>query len=227
MSTTTTTPPSAQTVPPKAFLAGASLAGAQGFAVAFAAMGLLTRVLTINVVDPNMNIALGTILYGAAGALGAAYLASAMQWKNYIVLFALAGILGCGGGFLVTTLLLVSRVQPEISNRTMVEAVYIAQHAIIGAIFGLFLGIALWSPRRLLFLVLAGALGFGIGYLMQASLNDLLAEPLSDLVARFTDSDAVNLIIASLLWGLGSGLCGLLGGGGIGYALDITMDESA
>ena len=66
-------------------------------------------------------------------------------------------------------------------------------------------------------LVLAGALGFGVGYLMQASLNDLFAEPLSELVARFTESDAFNLIIASLLWGLGSGLCGLLGGGAIGY----------
>jgi len=204
----------------KAFLAGASLAGAQGFAIAFAAMGLLSRVLTLNVTDTNMTLALGTILYGAAGALGAAYLASTMEWKPYILLFALAGILGCGGGYLATSLLLISRVEPEISNRTLVEATYIAQHVIIGALLGLFIGIALWDPKKLLLLIVAGAIGFGIGYLMQASLNDLLAEPLSDLVARFTNSDAVNLIIASLLWGLGSGLCGLLGGGAIGYALE-------
>lgn len=205
----------------RAFLAGASLAGAQGFAIAFAAMGLLSRVLTLNVADANLNLAMGTILYGAAGALGAAYLASTMQWKAYTVLFALAGILGCGGGYLVTTLLLTSRVEPEISNRTMVEATYIFQHAIIGALLGLFLGVAVWNPKKLLLLVVAGALGFGIGYLMQASLNDLLAEPLSDLVARFTESEAVNIIAASLLWGIGSGLCGLLGGGAIGYALEL------
>ena len=205
----------------KAFLAGASLAGAQGFAIAFAAMGLLTRLVTINVTDMNLSLALGTILYGAAGALGAAYLASTMQWKGFTLLFALGGILGCGGGHLLTTLLLTSRVQPEISNRTMIEAVYIAQHAIIGALFGLFIGIAIWNPKQLLWLIAAGAVGFGLGYLMQASLNDLLAEPLSDLVARFTESDALNLIAASLLWGLGSALCGVLGGGAVGYALEI------
>src|SRR6478672_8694770 len=97
MDSTTTT-----NTAPKAFLAGASLAGAQGFAIAFAAMGLLTRILTINVTDPNFTLALGTILYGAAGALGAAYLASTMQWKSFTLLFALGGILGCGGGYLVT-----------------------------------------------------------------------------------------------------------------------------
>jgi hypothetical protein len=204
----------------RAFLAGASLAGAQGFAIAFAAMGLLMRVVTLNVTDASMNLALGTMLYGAAGALGAAYLASTMQWRTLTVLFALGGILGCGGGYLITGLLLTSRVQPEISNRTMVEAVYISQHAIIGALLGLFLGIALWDPKKLALLVLAGALGFGIGYLMQASLNDLLAEPLSDLVGRFTQSDAINLIAASLLWGLGSAVGGLLGGGVLGYALE-------
>lgn len=218
MSSTTTT--TAATMNTKAFLAGASLAGAQGFAIAFAAMGLLSRVLTINVTDANLNVALGTILYGAAGALGAAYLASSMQWKNFVVLFALAGILGCGGGFLLTTLLVMSRVQPEITIRTTVEAAFIVQHAIIGALLGLFIGIALWDPKKLLLLVVAGAIGFGIGYLMQASVNDLLADPLSEFVARFTDSDPINLIMASLLWGLGSGLCGLMGGAAIGYALD-------
>jgi hypothetical protein len=205
----------------RAFLAGASLAGAQGFAIAFAAMGLLMRILTLNVTDQNMVVAIGTILYGAAGALGAAYLASAMQWKAFVLLFALAGILGCGGGFLISTLLLNSRVEPESSSRTMMEAVFIAQHAVIGALLGLFLGIALWDTKKLLLLVAAGALGFGIGYLMQASINDLLAEPLADFVARFTQSDALNLIIASLLWGLGSAICGLLGGGAIGYVLDL------
>jgi hypothetical protein len=205
----------------KAFLAGASLAGAQGFAIAFAAMGLLTRILTINVTDPNITLALGTILYGAAGALGAAYLASSMQWKAFTLLFALGGILGCGGGYLVTTLLLTSHVQPEIANRTIVEAAAIAQHAIIGALLGLFLGIAIWNPKKLVLLILAGAIGFGIGYLMQASLNDLLADPLAELVGRVTQSDAINLIIASLLWGVGSTLCGLLGGGILGYALDL------
>lgn len=205
---------------PKVFLAGASLVGAQGFAIAFAAMGLLSRILTINVVDPNLNLALGTILYGAAGALGAAYLASTMQWKAFTLLFALGGILGCGGGYLATSMLLTSRVHPEISNRTLVEAVYIGQHVVIGALLGLFLGIAIWDPKKMAFLIVAGAVGFGVGYLMQASLNDLLAEPLSDLVARFTNSDAVNLIAASLLWGLGSALFGLLGGGVVGYALE-------
>lgn len=204
----------------RAFLAGASLAGAQGFAIAFAAMGLMTRMLTINVTDPNLLLALGTILYGAAGALGAAYLASTMQWKAFTLLFALSGVLGCGGGYLATNLLLTSRVEPELSSRTTIEAYAILQHAIIGGLLGLFLGIAIWDFKKLALLVVAGAVGFGIGYLMQASLNDLLAEPLSDLVARFTDSDALNLIIASLLWGLGSGLCGLLGGGAIGYALE-------
>lgn len=205
----------------KAFLAGASLAGAQGFAVAFAALGLLLRIVTINVTDPNLSLSLGTTLYGAAGALGAAYLASTMQWRAFTLLFAMAGILGCGGGYLVTTLLLTSRVQPEITNRTIVEATYIAQHAIVGGALGLFLGIIIWEPKKLLLLVLAGALGFGIGYLMQVSLNDLLAEPLSDLIGRFTTSDALNLIAASLLWGLGSMLCGLLGGGATGYALEL------
>jgi hypothetical protein len=206
---------------PRAFLAGASLAGAQGFAIAFAAMGLLSRVLTINIADANLNMALGTLLYGAAGALGAAYLASTMQWKNFTLLFALGGILGCGGGYLASTLLLTSRVHPEISNRTLVEAVYIAQHAIIGALTGLFLGIAVWNPKKLVLLVVAGAVGLGVGYLMQASLNDLLAEPLGELVSRLTQSDALNLIAASLLWGVGSGFCGLLGGSALGYALEM------
>lgn len=216
-STTTTTNTNTNM---RVFLAGASLAGAQGFAIAFAAMGLLSRVLTLNVSDPNLSLALGTVLYGAAGALGAAYLASTMQWRAFILLFALGGILGSGGGYLLTTLLLTSRVEPESSSRTMMEAVFIAQHVVIGALLGLFLGIPIWNPKKLVLLMLAGAIGFGIGYLMQASLNDLLADPLGELVARFTESDAVNVIAASLLWGLGSALCGVLGGGAIGYALE-------
>lgn len=202
------------------FLAGASLAGAQGFAISFAAMGLLSRVLTVNVTDTNLLLAVGTLLYAAAGALGAAYLASTMEWRAFTVLFALAGILGCGGGYLITSLTITSRVEPEFSTRTLVEAVYIGQHAMIGAAFGLFTGIALWDPKKMILLMIAGALGFGLGYLMQASLNDLLAEPLSDLVARFTDSEALNLIAASLLWGISSAFCGVIGGGITGYALE-------
>lgn len=206
---------------PRAFLAGSSLAGAQGFGIAFAAMGMVLRVLTLNVTDPNLNLALGTILYGAAGALGAAYLASATRWRAYTMLFALGGILGCGGGYIVTTLALTSRIHPEITLRVIIEGVSILQHVIIGALLGLFLGIAIWKPRTLAFLIIGGALGFGIGFLMQVSLNDLLSAPLADFIARITESDAVNLIAASLLWGLGSALCGMLGGGAIGYALDL------
>jgi hypothetical protein len=205
----------------RAFLAGASLAGAQGFAIAFAAMGMVLRVLTLNITDPNLTLALGTLLYGAAGALGAAYLASATRWRAYTVIFALGGILGCGGGYLLTSLLLTSRVNPETTIRAAVEGVTILQHAIIGALLGLFLGIAIWKPRTALGLIVGGAIGFGVGFLMQTSLNDLLASPLGDLVGRFTESDAVNLIAASLLWGFCSALCGLLGGGAIGYALDM------
>src|SRR5258708_1904403 len=215
-STTTPAPP-AQT---RTFLAGASLAGAQGFAIAFAAMGLLTRIVTINITDPNLTLALGTILYGAAGALGAAYLASHMHWRHLTLLFTLGGILGCGGGYLLTSILLTSHAQPQISNRTVVEAFYIAQHAIIGGILGLVLGVAFWNPKKIAFLIIAGAIGFGIGYLMQASLNDLLSGPLSELVGKFTQSASINLIAASLLWGLGSLLCGLLGVGVLGYALE-------
>ena len=206
---------------PHAFLAGTSLAGAQGFAIAFAAMGMILRVLTINVAEPNLILAIGTFLYGAAGALGAAYLASTTRWRAYTLLFALAGILGCGGGYLVTALLLTARVNPETSIRAAVEGIAILQHAIIGALLGLFLGIAVWKPRTTLVLILAGALGFGLGFLLQTSLNDLLAIPLGDFVDRFTTSDAINLIAASLLWGFCSALCGLLGGGAVGYALEI------
>ncbi len=205
----------------RTFLAGASLVGAQGFAIAFAAMGLIARVLTYNVTDPNLNLALGTILYGTAGALGAAYLAANMEWRQLVLLFTLGGILGCGGGYLLTFFFLTSRLQPDTEIRTAVEAIYIVQHAIIGAALGLFLGIAVGSPRRLLLLITAGAIGFGVGFLMQTSLNDLLAEPLGEFVAGFSDSEAVNLIAASFLWGLGSALCGLLGGGAIGYALEL------
>lgn len=205
----------------RAFLSGASLASAQGFAIAFAAMGMVLRVVTLNVEDANLSLAIGTLLYGAAGALGAAYLASTMNWRSVALLFTLGGILGAGGGFMLTTLGLTARIHPDLAFRTTVEAVYITQHAIIGGLIGLFLGIAAWSPRRLLLLVVLGAAGFGLGYLMQTSLNDLLAEPLADLVGSVTDSEAVNIIAASLLWGVGSALCGLLGGGAIGYAFEL------
>lgn len=204
----------------RAFLSGPSLAGAQGFAVAFAALGLIGRVILYNAPDPNMNLAFTILLYGAAGALGSAYLASAMEWKGLTLLFALGGILGCGGGYLVTWFLFIRNVQPEITYHTTIEATYILQHVFIGAALGAFLGLAAWSPRRFLLLVLAGAVGFGIGYLMQTSLNDLLAEPLSDFVGNYTDSESINLVAASLLWGLGSGLCGLMGGGVLGYAFE-------
>ena len=207
--------------PPRAFLAGASLAGAQGFAIAFAAMGMLMRVLSTNISDPNMVLAVGIFLYGAAGALGAAYLASASRWRAYTMLFALSGILGCGGGYLLTSLFLTARVNPETTIRAAVEGVAILQHVIIGALLGLFLGISIWKPRVALALVLAGAVGFGLGFLMQTSLNDLLATPLADFVGRFTESATINLIAASLLWGVCSALCGLMGGGAIGYALEI------
>ena len=204
-----------------AFLAGASLAGAQGFAIAFAAMGMLLRVLTINITEPDLNLAIATFLYGAAGALGAAYLASASRWRAYTLLFGLAGIIGCGGGYLLTSLFLTSRINPETTIRITVEAAAIIQHAIIGALLGLFLGIAIWKPRMMLWLIPAGAIGFGLGFLLQTSLNDLLAAPLGDFVLRFTASEAVNLIAASLLWGVCSALCGFLGGGAIGYALEM------
>lgn len=214
-----TTTPSETT--PRAFLAGTSLAGAEGFAIAFAAMGMLMRVLSINLTDPNLVLAVGTFLYGAAGALGAAYLASATRWRAYTVLFALSGILGLGGGYLLTSLFLTARVNPETTLRAAVEGVAILQHAAIGALLGVFLGIAIWKPRTALVLVIAGAVGFGLGFLMQTSLNDLLAAPLGELVGRFSEGETINLIAASLLWGICSALCGLMGGGAIGYALEM------
>jgi hypothetical protein len=214
-----TTTPSETT--PRAFLAGASLAGAQGFAIAFAAMGMLMRVLSVNVTDPNLILAVGTLFYGAAGALGAAYLASATRWRAYTVLFALSGILGCGGGYMLTSLFLTARVNPETTIRAAVEGIAILQHAVIGALLGVFLGIAIWKPRTALALVIAGAVGFGLGFLMQTSLNDLLAAPLAEFVGRFSESETINLIAASLLWGVCSALCGLMGGGAIGYALEM------
>ncbi|MDL1897571.1 hypothetical protein FBQ82_15005 [Anaerolineae bacterium CFX7] len=217
---TTTMSQDVPSAPPRAFLAGASLAGAEGFAVAFAAMGMLMRVLSVNVTDPNLILAVGAFLYGTAGALGAAYLASATRWRAYTVLFALSGILGCGGGYLLTSLFLTARVNPESAVRAAVEGIAIIQHAIIGGLLGLFLGIVVGKPRATVWLILAGALGFGLGFLMQTSLNDLLAVPLSDAVERFTESGAIDLIVASLLWGMCGALGGLMGGGAIGYALE-------
>lgn len=205
---------------PRTFLAGASLAGAQGFAIAFAAMGMVGRVLMLNVTDSNLSLAIGALLYGAAGALGAAYLAAATRWRAYTLLFALSGILGLGGGYLVTSLFLTARFNPETTMRATLEGVQILQHAMMGALLGMFLGISLWKPRLAFALVIAGGIGFGLGFLMQTSLNDLLANPLSDFVARFTESNAVSVIAASLLWGVCSALCGLMGGGAIGYALE-------
>lgn len=205
----------------RAFLAGASLAGAEGFGIAFAAMGMLMRVLSINIGDPNMVLAIGTLLYAAAGALGAGYLASATRWRAYTLLFALSGILGCGGGYLLTSFFLTARVNPETTIRAAVEGVSILQHAVIGALLGVFLGIAVWKPRTAVALVIGGALGFGLGFLMQASLNDLLSTPLSEFIGRFTESATIDLIAASLLWGVCGALSGVMGGGAIGYALEM------
>ncbi len=212
------TTPADQT--PRAFLAGASLAGAQGFAVAFAAMGMLMRVLSLYLTDPNLMLAVGIFLYGAAGALGAAWLAATTRWRAYTLLFILSGILGCGGGYLLTSIFLTARVNPQTTIRAALEGVTIIQYAILGALLGFFLGVAIWKPRTMLVLIFAGAVGFGLGFLMQTSLNDLLAMPLSEVVGRFTASQTADIIAASLLWGTASALCGLMGGGIIGYALE-------
>jgi len=212
------TTPAAET--PRAFLAGASLAGAQGFAVAFAAMGMLMRALSIHLTDPNLMLAVGIFLYGAAGALGAAWLAATTRWRAYTLLFALSGILGCGGGYLLTSIFLTARVNPQTTIRAALEGVTIIQYAILGALLGFFLGVAIWKPRTMLVLIFAGAVGFGLGFLMQTSLNDLLAMPLSEVVGRLTPSPTADIIAASLLWGAASALCGLMGGGIIGYALE-------
>lgn len=204
----------------RGFLRGASLTGAQGFALAFGVLGVVSHLITLNITEFNANLALTTLLFAGAGALGAASLATEANWRSYGVLFALAGFIGCGGGYMLTTLSFVSRAQLEKMNATLWQGIHIVQFAIIGALTGLFIGIALWKWRASARLVIAGGLGFGIGYLVQVSLNDLVAEWLSDWVTRFAANDLVHMLLAGLLWGLGSAVCGLLGGAALGLALE-------
>lgn len=201
-------------------LAGAALAGAQGFAVGFAVVGMLTRVLTLNVSEFNVGLALMTLMYAGAGALGGWYLASESRWKGHELLFALAGVLGCGGGYLVTTMFVAPLFPTANANETMLAAVAILQFAIIGGLTGLFVGLASGSWFKVVLLIVVGALALGIGFLVQSSLTELLAEPLSDLVSRFNDADSVHMIAASLLWGISSAVGGFIGGVGLGYGLE-------
>lgn len=201
-------------------LSGAALSSAEGFAVGFAVVGMLTRVLTLNVSEFNAGLALETLMFAGAGALGAWYLAAESRWRSQAVLFALAGLVGCGAGYLLTTYFISPRFQTPDANATILTAGAMVQFALLGGLTGLILGIAARDWRKTLFLVVAGALGFAIGFLVQSSLTDLLAEPLSDFVGRFSDADSVHLIAASLLWGLASGVCGFLGGLALGWGLE-------
>ena len=181
---------------------------------------MLARVLTLNVSEFNFGLALSTLLFASAGALGAWLLANGSNYRSHSIQFALAGFIGIGGGFLASTLALSLWINLSDLSETALTGVYIAQYALMGGLTGLFIGIALREGRRIFLLFIAGAIGFGIGFLVQQSLIDMLALPLSNFVAAIRDDPCVHSIAASLLWGLASALTGLIGGMSLGWALE-------
>lgn len=204
----------------RSFLTGASLSGAQGFALSFALVGMLARVLTLNVSEFNLGVAISALLFALAGALGAGILANGSAYGANSIPFALAGFIGVGGGFLLSTLALSQWITLADLGETAVTGIYIVQYALMGGLTGLLIGMVLGNGRRIILLILAGAVGFGVGFLVQQSLIDMFALPLSNFVAGIRDDPRIHSIAASLLWGVASAVTGLLGGMCLGWALE-------
>jgi len=190
--------------------------GAVGFGIGFAAvqiLGTFTGVLH-GTYGFNKDLYLTTLLYAFAGGLGGAMLGFARVPRVSVYLFTLAGAGGCGFGFFITAIIFPILIEGNIFwNFTIV---YLLKFTIIGSLVGASLGAVEKSCKHVVTLMLAGAIGFGLYYLV--GVIGLGAyyfavggnRPLGNLI-----SSGVHDSIMFGLWGV---IGGLIGGACLGIA---------
>ncbi|MBI3242854.1 MAG: hypothetical protein HYZ49_11225 [Chloroflexi bacterium] len=197
--------------------------GAIGFGVGFALVGAIFEAIYLNIPDFDAGLKIGALLYALAGGIGGALLGFASKSRNKIGLFSLAGALGCGLGYYGAFSFYSVYVEPRmaLSNFLAFAIVDSMRYAIIGAFIGVSLGSIQKNWGQAAWLALAGAGGFGLGYLTLISISYVIG-PLREL-------DIITLMI---IFSISNAIIGICGGATLGLALgrhqaDILLPPSA
>ncbi len=195
------------------------LLGIIGFGVGMGAAGAVFGGTTFRVSDFETNLFVGTGLFLLGGLIGGACLALGQRFGlPRVVASALAGGIGLGLGYFATVSVYSTYFADSIQGDTMAMAAYVIQFAVIGATAGLLLALLQRSGLRALLLVLAGAIGFGLGFFVQDIVGSVVDQPISNMIpGQLGDPNHDSLTLAAI-FGVTFLLAGAIGGGGLGLA---------
>ena len=165
----------------------------------------------------STSLAVGTALYALAGAIGGAMLGLAGGSRQPVWVLALAGGLGCGLGFLLTTYAITYFVYDRFSGGLVSTLAMTIQFGLVGASTGAWLGAAQRSWRPVAWLTVAGAVGFGLYYSTLEGL-DRLRLSIDAVVPRVMGEPTHDLITLTLAFAFWGALGGIVVGACLGLA---------
>jgi hypothetical protein len=191
--------------------------GAMGFGVGLALSGAVLGALNRQITNANTGLLLATVLYGLAGALGGAMLGWADGQRTRVLAFALAGAIGCGLGTFLTTVFVSGYVELRLTGYWPWLLVNTVRFAVAGGFTGVLLGAVQRDWRQITRLALAGAVGFGLYYLVPEALSFVVKLP-TDFVPGSMGEVTHDSVVAALLLAFGGAVGGAIGGTCLGIA---------
>lgn len=189
--------------------------GAIGFGVGLAIVGAVTGALNRHIQDFNTGLYLATWLYALAGSLGGGMLGFAREPKGNIYLFAFAGTFGCGFGYFTTATIFSASVEEHISGYFAFTIAHLIQFAVMGVVVGALLGAVERNWKQVGKSALAGAVGFGLYYLVLEMLFG--SNPISALIPGAV-GDIHESIVLAMTFALWGAIGGIISGACLGIA---------
>lgn len=190
----------------------ATLWGGSGFGVG---LGILYAIITgaeaVNhIPDFNTGLKVGVLGFMFAGAAGGAILSLARDGRG-VLPSALAGAIGLGLSYGAGLVIESVYIEPLINGPLLFFLVELLRFAIIGALTGILLGLVYGGRRRIHVLAAAGAIGFGLGPVIQGLLGPILTRP-PDVLG--------NILGPAIYSGIVGAITGLIGGAALGFVLE-------
>lgn len=184
---------------------------AAGFGVALGIVSALVGGMdaAFHIRDFDSGLSIGTLAYAIAGACGGVAIAFSIARYNKTGALALAGALGLGVGYFVTTVMHSVYIEPRVTGEVAFASASMVRFALIGAWTGLLLGAVQSNWKYIWLVIVAGAIGFGLASLAQTVANPALSRI----------SETPNAIANAINFGIQGAIGGLIGGAFLGAAM--------
>ena len=204
-----------------------TLYGALGFGVGLALAGAILGANSFNLSEFDTSVTVGAMLFALAGALGGALLGLAARMRIRLIPVSIASAVALGTGYFLLTSLYSIYLEPVVSGEMMVTAAFVVQFGLIGGFAGALMGAALRDRGQMVRLGLAGATGFGLGFLLQDYVSTWINEPVSGLAPGTLGDPTHDSMSLGFIFGTSFGIAGIVAGAVLGMVFSSADHKNA